>query len=84
VKFSPNYAGRALLYYDAREHHFQNQTYTIYRDFRSWTAAVTFRYLNNSGGGQKDYGVAFTFSSKAFPRYQVGDDINKPSQSLGF
>jgi lipopolysaccharide assembly outer membrane protein LptD (OstA) len=84
LKFSPNYAGRALLYYDAREHHFQNQTYTIYRDFRSWTAAVTFRYLNNSGGGQKDYGVAFTFSSKAFPRYQVGDDINKPSQSLGF
>ena len=83
LKLSPNWAARALHYYDAREHLFQSQTYTIYRDFRSWTVALSFRLLNNRGG-EKDYGGAITFSSKAFPRYQVGDDINKPTQLLGF
>jgi len=28
--------------------------------------------------------VAFTFSSKAFPRWQLGQDVNKPTQVLGF
>ena len=82
-KFSPNWAARALHYYDTRENLMQNQTYTIYRDFRSWTIAFSFRLLENSDGS-KDYGGAVSFSSKAFPRRQVGDDINKPTQLLGF
>src|SRR5262249_54564638 len=83
LKLSPNWAARALQFYDARDHVLQSQTYTVYRDFRSWTVALSFRLLNNRGG-PKDYAAAITFSSKAFPRYQLGDDINKPSQSLGF
>jgi lipopolysaccharide assembly outer membrane protein LptD (OstA) len=82
-KFSPNWAARALIYYDAREDLLQNQTYTIYRDFRSWTIALAFRFLENSDGS-RDYGAALSFSSKAFPRRQVGDDINKPTQLLGY
>jgi lipopolysaccharide assembly outer membrane protein LptD (OstA) len=82
-KFSPNWAARALHYYDTRENLMQRQTYTIYRDFRSWTVALAFRLLENSNHS-RDYGVAFTFSSKAFPRWQLGQDVNKPTQVLGF
>jgi hypothetical protein len=84
LKMSPNWAARALHYYDARTHLMQNQTYSIYRDVRSWTVALTLRLLKNHEGGSDDFGVALTFSSKAFPRYQLGDDINKPTQLLGF
>jgi lipopolysaccharide assembly outer membrane protein LptD (OstA) len=83
LRINPNWAARAIHYYDAREHFLQTQSYTIYRDFRSWTVALTARILNNQGG-QLDYGGAITFSSKALPRYQLGDDINKPTQLLGY
>ena len=82
-KFSPNWATRAIHYYDARQRVLQHQTYTLYRDFRSWTFALSFRVLHNRGG-QNDYAGAITFSSKAFPRFELGDDLNKPAQLLGF
>jgi LPS-assembly protein len=83
LRVNPNWAARAVHYYDAREHFLQTQSYTLYRDFRSWTVAFTFRILNDQGRGH-DYGGAITFSSKAFPRFNLGDDINKPTQLLGF
>ena len=83
LRMNPNWAARTIHYYDAREHFLQTQAYTLYRDFRSWTVAFTFRVLHNQGGGT-DYGGAITFSSKAFPRFQLGDDINKPTQLLGY
>lgn len=83
LRMNPNWAARALHMYDAREKILQSQNYTLYRDFRSWTVAFTFRVLNNQGGNL-DYGGAITFSSKAFPRYQLGDDVNKPSLLLGY
>ena len=43
----------------------QEQDYAIYRDLRSWTAALTFRVRNNPGAPQ-DFTVAFTFWLKAF------------------
>ena len=66
-----------------REHQLQRQTYTIYRDFRSWTVALTFRLIKDKAN-KDDFGVAVTFSSKAFPRFQMGDDVNKPSLLLGY
>ena len=33
--------------------------------------------------GERDI-TAFTLSSKAFPRYGLQDDINKPTQLLGY
>jgi len=83
LRFNPNWAARALHYYDVRESHLQGQNYTLYRDFRSWTVALTFRVLDNKDG-DLDYSAAITFSSKAFPRYQLGDDVNKPSLLLGY
>jgi lipopolysaccharide assembly outer membrane protein LptD (OstA) len=83
LRVNPNWAARAIHYYDVREGFLQTQAYSIYRDFRSWTVALTFRLLKDQGG-EDDFGVALTFSSKAFPRYQLGDDINKPSLLLGY
>lgn len=83
LRFNPNWAGRMIHYYDAREGFVQSQSYTLYRDLRSWTVALTFRILRDQGRGT-DYGGAITFSSKAFPRYQLGDDVNKPTQLLGY
>lgn len=83
LRMNPNWAARAIHHYDARERFVQSQSYTVYRDLRSWTVALTFRILKDQGRAT-DYGGAITFSSKAFPRFQVGDDINKPTQLLGY
>ena len=83
LRMNPNWGARAIHYYNAREKFFQSQAYTLYRDFRSWTVALTFRVLKDQGGAT-DYGAAITFSSKAIPRFKVGDDINKPTQLLGY
>ena len=84
LRMNPNWAVRAVHYYDAREHFLQRQAYTLYRDFRSWTVALSFRVLKNEGSSGVDFGGAITFSSKAIPRFQLGDDINKPAQLLGY
>jgi hypothetical protein len=49
------------------------QAYTIFRDLRSWTAALTFHVRENPTGPQ-DLSVTFTFSLKAFPRYGQDDE----------
>ena len=68
---------RASHYYEARSGTLQEQAYTVYRDLRSWTAALTFRVRENPLGPQ-DLTVAFTFSLKAKPRYGLGTDIRQP------
>ncbi len=80
---SQNWGLRAQHYYNVREGFLQSQYYSLYRDLRSWTVALTARVLRNAGGGL-DYGGAITFSWKAAPRFEIGDDINKPTQLLGY
>ena len=70
---------RTQHYYDARIGRLQEQAYTIFRDLRSWTAALTFHVRENPVGPQ-DLSVAFTLSLKAFPRY--GDDDTHMPYSL--
>jgi hypothetical protein len=60
----------------------QEQGYSIYRDLRSWTAALTFRVLDNISGPE-DFSVAFTFSLKAYPHFGLGQDIARPYSLLG-
>jgi hypothetical protein len=60
----------------------QEQDYSIYRDMRSWTAALTLRVLNNLNG-QQDFGVAFTFSLKAVPHFPLGADMGSPTWLWG-
>ena len=62
-----------MHYFDAKTGMLQEQDYSIYRDLRSWTAAITFRELNSQSSG-RDFGVAVTFSLKAFPRFGLGQD----------
>ncbi len=80
---SQNWGVHAQHYYNVREGFLQSQYYSLYRDLRSWTVALTVRVLRNDGGGL-DYGGAITFSWKAAPRFELGDDINKPTRLLGY
>jgi hypothetical protein len=59
--------------FNAEDGRLQEQDYTIYRDLRSWTGALTFRVMDDSTG-PTDYTVAFTFSLKAAPKNHLGDD----------
>ena len=81
-RLNENWGLRATHRYDIREGRMQEQIYSIYRDFRSWTAALSFRLRDNPLGSE-DFGVAFTFSIKAFPRYGLGLDTVRPYYLLG-
>lgn len=81
-RFTDNWGFRTTQAYDALNGRLQDQFYTLYRDLRSWTGALTFRVENN-GNGPKDYTVAFTFSLKANPKYHPGDDTAVPYHLVG-
>jgi lipopolysaccharide assembly outer membrane protein LptD (OstA) len=72
-RLNENWGFRMAHYFEARSGTLQEQSYSIYRDLRSWTAALSFRVRKNLGGPE-DYTVAFTFSLKAFPHYGQGAD----------
>ncbi|HUA67911.1 MAG TPA: LPS assembly protein LptD, partial [Candidatus Saccharimonadales bacterium] len=81
-RLNDNWGLRAIHDFDAQTGRLQQQFYTIYRDFRSWTAALTFRAQGN-GVSPDDYTIAFTFSLKANPRYGLGSDAIEPDQLIG-
>jgi lipopolysaccharide assembly outer membrane protein LptD (OstA) len=82
-RLSENWAARISHHFEARDGVLEEQLYTIYRDFRSWTGAITFR-VRDRREGSTDYTVAATFSLKAFPRYELNDDVNRPLLLLGY
>ncbi|HZQ45458.1 MAG TPA: LPS assembly protein LptD, partial [Verrucomicrobiae bacterium] len=82
-RFNENWGTRIMHYFDAKTGTLQEQDYSIYRDLRSWTAAVTFRVLNSQANGV-DYGVAATFSLKAFPKFGLGQDTVNSAPLLGY
>jgi len=73
VRLSENWGARAAHYVNLQEGKVQEQSYSLYRDFRSWTGALSLRAQERSNG-ETDYTVAFTFTIKALPRYEVGED----------
>jgi hypothetical protein len=77
-----NWAFHASQHFEARDGRMEEQYYTLYRDLRSWTAALTFRIRDNRTGPD-DFTVAFTFSLKAHPRYGLGSDTVRPYSLLG-
>jgi len=81
-RLSENWSTRAVHHFDVHTGRLQEQYYSIYRDMRSWTAAITGGVRDN-GIGPKDYSLAFTFSFKAKPKYGVGGDTVKPYSMLG-
>jgi len=82
-RLNENWAMRATQHFEARDGRMEEQFYTLYRDFRSWTGALTFR-VRDEDTGSNDYTVALTFSLKAMPRYGLGDDAVRPERLLGY
>ena len=83
VRLGQNWGFRIAEYYNLKDSFFQHQYYTLYRDLRSFTAALT-AGIREDLDGKKDYGIAFTLSSKAYPRYGLQDEMNKPTRLLGY
>ncbi len=82
-RLNENWGTRIAHYFDASTGTLQEQDYSIYRDLRSWTAALTFRALNSLGSG-KDYTVAFSFSLKSLPRFGLGADTVRSAALVGY
>ena len=76
-KLNENWAVRLSHHFEAKDGKMEEQYYTIYRDMRSWTSALTFR-LRESRGGKDDFTVALTFSLKAFPSFSKDADLDYP------
>ena len=83
LRFNQNWGARLSHYYNADTGLFQQQHYTVYRDFRSFTLALS-AAIHDSVGKSLDWGVALSISSKTFPRFGLGHDVNKPNLLLGY
>jgi len=82
-KLDDNWGFRATEDFNAQTGQLQQQVYSLYRDMRNWTVAVSFRLADNGNGQPLDYGFGFSFSLKANPTYHVGDDSVRPYDLLG-
>lgn len=81
-RLNENYSFRASTRFNALDQIWEEQNFTLYRDLRALTAALTFR-VRKSLGQSTDFGAAVTFSLKAFPRFKQSDDVKKPELLLG-
>lgn len=81
-RLNENWGFRTSHHFEARDGRMEEQYYTIYRDLRSWTAALSLR-LRDERTRPDDFTIAITFSLKAFPRYKLGRDADQPSILLG-
>ncbi|HEY1173543.1 MAG TPA: LPS assembly protein LptD [Verrucomicrobiae bacterium] len=82
-RLNENWAARISHHFEARDGQLEEQYYTLYRDMRSWTTALTFRVRQGRFGQEDDYTIAVTFSLKAFPRFGLGSDDVSPSYLIG-
>jgi hypothetical protein len=76
-RLNENWGLRTVHWFEARTGTMQEQDYSLYRDMRSWTGALTFLVRNNPGSRQ-DFTVAFTFWLKAYPQGGRGPDLGQP------
>jgi hypothetical protein len=81
-RINENWGLRAAHHFDVRNGRMQEQYYSVYRDMRSWTAAITGGVRDN-GSGPLDYTIAFSFSLKAVPKFGLNSDTGRPYSLLG-
>jgi hypothetical protein len=81
-RVNDNWGFRAEHDFNATDGRLQDQFYSVYRDLRNWTAALTFRMTDN-GTGSQDFTVAFSFSIKAHPSHGLGADAVEPYHLVG-
>jgi len=82
LRLSDNWGLRAQHNYNIQTGRLQQQYYSIYRDMRSWTCAMTFR-VQDDVNDHRDYTVAFQISLKAMPAGHVGSDVVNPYRLVG-
>ena len=76
-RLNENWAVHIAEVFEAEDGTLQQQDYTLYRDLRSWTGSLTFRVAE--GPDQPtDFTVALMLSLKAFPRFPLGSDTDRP------
>jgi len=73
VRLNENWGLRVAHYYDILDSNVREQSYGIYRDFRSWTGLLALRSREDEFG-KDEISVTFNLSTKALPRYAVGED----------
>jgi LPS-assembly protein len=71
-RFDENWGLAVQEQYEATIHTLEEQRYSIYRDLTSWVAS--FGVVVRDNAGVKEYGVLFTITLKAFPKF--GFDLN--------
>ncbi len=81
-RVSDNWGLRAQHNFNVKTGRLQQQYYSIYRDLRSLTCALTFR-VQDDLNSQPDYTVAIQISLKAMPAHHVGDDVVNPYRLVG-
>jgi lipopolysaccharide assembly outer membrane protein LptD (OstA) len=81
-RLNENWGAHIAEQYEAQYGGLQQQLYSIYRDMRSWTAAVVFR-ITEGPAQPNDFTVAVTFSLKAFPRFGLGSDNDRQGSIYG-
>jgi LPS-assembly protein len=82
LRCGDNWGLRATHTYNFVTDRLQEQFYTIYRDLRSWTSALTLR-INNNSRGPADVTVAFMLSLKAAPHMGLGEDVANRYRLVG-
>ena len=80
-RFNENWGAHIAERFEAQNGTMQQQIYSLYRDLRSWTAALTFR-VTQGPGQPTDFTAGITLSLKAFPRYKLSADSDRPGQVL--
>lgn len=80
-RFNENWAARATQQFEARDGVLEEHSYMLYRDLRSWTAALGVRIRDNRQGAD-DWSVVLTFQFKAFPRIRLGEDADRGAGRL--
>jgi LPS-assembly protein len=81
-RMNENWGAHIAEQYEAQYGGLQQQVYSIYRDLRSWTAALMFR-ITEGPAQRTDFTVALTFSLKAFPRFGMGTDSDRSGSLFG-
>ena len=82
-KLSENWAFRMSHAVEMEDGVLEEQYYTVYRDLRSFTAALTLRLRDSRDVEPDDFTIAFSISLKAFPRFRRGSDTERPEILIG-
>ena len=76
-RLSENWGFRSTQHFEARDGKMEEQMYSFYRDFRSWTGVFSFRVREGRNNEPTDYAVTVIFNFKVRPRYKSGADVNR-------